>query len=429
MKIGFAKVDITPPIGVYLAGYFQRDRPSIGVHDPLYSRAIAIVDGEKVFAAASVDVLGISLDLFRLVEKYVRELLGDVGIEFSVSAIHTHSGPDLYGMYADFDEVLYELTARRIASSIILAYRNAEDCTGVFHGIGEVGEVAVNRRDPIRGIVDPRVHVVKFECSSAGVVLSNYSCHAVVLGHNNFMISADYPGALNSFVDRASNYNSIFFNGACGDINPFTPNTDLSRVYDRSAGTFGDVEWMGTILGCEVVKQAALARKIAYPRLELKSLELKLKTVKPPYSLSEIDELLSRAEEEYFRAISRGESGFEERWRLFTYMVARHQLENYVDEVTALIKIACLSRDLAMVFVPSEVLVRVGLMIKERSPFRNTLVIAYSNGYFGYMPTAEEYELGGYEVSFPYSIVERGSAEYMVNKVVDALSELKSQYS
>lgn len=48
----------------------------------------------------------------------------------------------------------------------------------------------------------------------------------------------------------------------------------------------------------------------------------------------------------------------------------------------------------AIVILPSEVLVEIGLKIKEGSPFKNTLVAGYCNGYFGYIPTERDYEEG-----------------------------------
>lgn len=79
------------------------------------------------------------------------------------------------------------------------------------------------------------------------------------MGHNNLQISADYSGALNQYVKILTGGFPVFLNGACGDINPLTRGTDLTKVYDRSIGTFEDVEWMGRILACEAVKTAELS--------------------------------------------------------------------------------------------------------------------------------------------------------------------------
>ncbi|MDZ4200345.1 MAG: hypothetical protein U1E27_13800 [Kiritimatiellia bacterium] len=53
--------------------------------------------------------------------------------------------------------------------------------------------------------------------------------------------------------------------------------------------------------------------------------------------------------------------------------------------------------DGALISSPAENLVEVGLRLKRRSPFRHTLIAAFSNGYVHYGTPAAEYERGGYE--------------------------------
>ena len=47
----------------------------------------------------------------------------------------------------------------------------------------------------------------------------------------------------------------------------------------------------------------------------------------------------------------------------------------------------------------AEMLVEVGLNVKQASPFEHTYVAAYSNGYIHYGPPASAYPKGGYEVT------------------------------
>ena len=46
MKAGIAKIDITPPLGANLNGYY-RERYSDHVIEPLYATALAFSDGGK----------------------------------------------------------------------------------------------------------------------------------------------------------------------------------------------------------------------------------------------------------------------------------------------------------------------------------------------------------------------------------------------
>jgi hypothetical protein len=53
--------------------------------------------------------------------------------------------------------------------------------------------------------------------------------------------------------------------------------------------------------------------------------------------------------------------------------------------------------DLAIVTIPCEVFADIGREIKQKSPFRHTMVVALANGYNGYLPTPKQHALGGYE--------------------------------
>ncbi len=53
--------------------------------------------------------------------------------------------------------------------------------------------------------------------------------------------------------------------------------------------------------------------------------------------------------------------------------------------------------DLAVCGIPFETFVEIGLDLKKRSPFPQTMVIGLANGRHGYLPTPEQHKLGGYE--------------------------------
>ena len=58
LKVGFAEVDITPPLGTRMAGFFE-DRLVEGVHDPLFCRAMAIDNGEHPLIILTCDLLSL----------------------------------------------------------------------------------------------------------------------------------------------------------------------------------------------------------------------------------------------------------------------------------------------------------------------------------------------------------------------------------
>jgi phosphotransferase system glucose/maltose/N-acetylglucosamine-specific IIC component len=55
-QAGFAKVDITPPIGVWLMGFGARLHGATGMHDPLYATALVLCMGaEKIAIVVDLD--------------------------------------------------------------------------------------------------------------------------------------------------------------------------------------------------------------------------------------------------------------------------------------------------------------------------------------------------------------------------------------
>ena len=81
-----------------------------------------------------------------------------------------------------------------------------------------------------------------------------------------------------------------------------------------------------------------------------------------------------------------------------------------------------LARDVAVVLLPGEVFVELGLEIKRRSPFANTLVIELSNDNPAYIPTEKAFGEGSYEIV--NSRIAPGGGERMVAEALRLLDGL-----
>ena len=53
--------------------------------------------------------------------------------------------------------------------------------------------------------------------------------------------------------------------------------------------------------------------------------------------------------------------------------------------------------DLMLWGAPVELFCEISMAVREASPFRNTFYFGYTNGWIGYLPTAEGFREGGYE--------------------------------
>lgn len=81
--------------------------------------------------------------------------------------------------------------------------------------------------------------------------------------------------------------------------------------------------------------------------------------------------------------------------------------------------------DVALVGVPAEYFTQLGLDIKNRSPFRHTLIAELANDWIGYLPNLEGHKLGGYQVWTGYhSYAEPGTGERIADLAVAMLHDL-----
>jgi len=80
--------------------------------------------------------------------------------------------------------------------------------------------------------------------------------------------------------------------------------------------------------------------------------------------------------------------------------------------------------DLATCTIPFEVFAEIGLELEKRSPFSETMVISAANGRYGYSPTPEQHELGGYETWLGANYVEKDSSVIVTDNLTEMLAEL-----
>lgn len=81
-----------------------------------------------------------------------------------------------------------------------------------------------------------------------------------------------------------------------------------------------------------------------------------------------------------------------------------------------------LDADTALVGLPCEIFVELGLAIKKDSPFKNTIVMSICNDRPSYVPTRKAFKEGSYEIS--NARVKPEAGEMLVATTVKLLSEL-----
>ncbi|MGI5818665.1 MAG: neutral/alkaline non-lysosomal ceramidase N-terminal domain-containing protein [Armatimonadota bacterium] len=409
LRAGTAVIDVTPPLGTFMGGYAAREHGAEGVHDPLHAKALALAAGDASLLLITCDVISFNYEYIDPVRARIEAATGIPAANVLVSNSHTHSGPLTHGVLGDdlIDEQYLDVLAAKLVSVAEIAASKLRPATVGF--ARAEASVGYNRREmlqeeplegaPLRGPLAPWVDVMAVR-DEAGAFLAAWFCHAahaVVLGGDNYLISADWPGAAQAAIEAVHpGCAAMFAQGCCGDINairsrPGTFEEVRSRGYEIAGAVIGAMERAEPITG---ISLASVSRTIEMP-------------LQDPPPADEVAAEIAALREQRADAEAAGDAVFEQvfRWRIRRreQFLELAPVEAHV--LTRPLKATALRIGPAVIVgLPGEVLVEYALWIERDSPFERTIVPAYTNGMVGYVATASAIVRGGYEVhgSFDY---------------------------
>ncbi|WP_276497313.1 neutral/alkaline non-lysosomal ceramidase N-terminal domain-containing protein [Pontibacter litorisediminis] len=231
VQVGWAKVNITPPVGTPLAGYGKRLGMAYEqVHDSAWVRTIAFSNGNTEAYYVALDLLIVPMQVLQELEKVYPEL-GLKPEQVYLTATHSHTSFGGWGkklgikfMSGKYDAELVTQLARQIAQSITLARQNLQP-TKVGFGSTSAASLVKNRllddednpyyedRQEKR---DTALRFLKFEREDGTTaVLSVFSAHPTILPSDDPTLSRDYPGVLVDELEERVSFAS-FSAGAVG---------------------------------------------------------------------------------------------------------------------------------------------------------------------------------------------------------------------
>jgi hypothetical protein len=341
VRAGAATIDITPPAGLAMSGFGARTAAAVGAHDRLTARAVAVDDTAIVCA----DVVGLHEDSCARIRQRCR--LPDANVV--VTALHTHGGPvsmpGRLGAPLDFSYLarLEQACVRAVDQAVA-----AQSVARLQFGAGADPGIARNRRHD-GGIVDPALPVLRLVANDGAViaVVVAYACHPVVLGADNLLWTADYPGFVRHAIERHyPGAIAVFLTGCAGDANTghkVSASFNLAAKTDRS---FAAAERIGERI-------AAMAFTAPARRME-GVVAIGSTTLALPFAVP-------------------GLAPWPARVTVLRWCGVR------------------------IIALPGEIFAATALHIRGAlgGP---TLTVAYADGVPGYFPPADEYPHGGYEV-------------------------------
>lgn len=394
--IGVGGEDITPPVGIYLAGFAARTEPSTAVYHPLKANAIAIDDGNEPLIIASAEILGF-YEHTEEVRSRISALTGVVPANVVLSGSHTHCGPCIREMdrhrHGDLDEDYIERLLDSVTRCAKTAWETRSPARLRF-GNGHC-DIAVSRRksDGKGGVEwkpgpgaphDHEVPVLAVESPEGELrsVIFSYACHPT--SRSGTLIGGDYVCYAYDHVEAMHpGVTAFFLQGCAGDQKTRPVDPAENRFIQRNIQEIRDI---GVLLGESVVRVLASGG---------------LDQVTGPVSVRQdvIGLDTEPIDMDLVRAGLKADQGYIQAW-------ARHLLdsvENNAPVVTNIpfeIQTVRFGNALALVTLAGEMTVEHGLRLKRELGSRvdNVMVLAYTNDIVGYVPVRRQIPEGGYEV-------------------------------
>ena len=442
LEAGASRAIITTPIGIRMIGYTVQECFSDGVDRDLTATALVLTDGELKIALLACDLVFIQPPLVDAIRASIGARLGIPAAHVLINCSHTHLGPMLHGWQpcspeqTALQERYMALLSDALSGVAAMADGRRQPARiGAGKGSAPLG---INRREKLpdgrvvigenfSGAVDHEVGVLRID-DLAGRPLATVMCaaaHTVVLGPKTSILSPDYVGPAREIVERATGALSLFFQGACGNVNP--------RCGIGSGGPeqFDDRDRLGAMLGGEVLKTWATIRThnrhgprrivqsvatvsvwdyetvpaatIEHFSLATRRLTLKLSPL-PDRKAAEQTLAMHRRELDEARAAGAalGKINVCEKLVAWAELVLQTVNAGQNPPTRNLDFWALRINDIGIVAVSGEPFAELGLEVKRRSPLANTLFLGYSNGCLGYLPTPEAFPQGGMEVHESY---------------------------
>jgi neutral ceramidase len=457
-RAGAATGDITPELGSMIIGGFS-PTPAKHVHDPLQVRALVLDDGVERLAIVICDNIGLPREVCDEAKRLTRERSGLEPSRVLLAATHTHSGVTAgtetsigpnNGRGPDDIAAYQRLIATRVADTIQRAInqlqparigwgRGAEP-SQVFNRRWHVADEAL-RRNPFGGVdtvrmnppagspallepagpTDPEIPFLAVQTLDGHplALLAAYSLHYVG-GVPSGVVSADYfavfctriaelLGADRPRDPRSAPFVALLANGTSGDIN----NVDF-RARRAPQPPFAQMHRVANMVAAEVYRAYQTVEYKERVTLGARYEELTLRSRRPT------PEMMTRA-----RAVL-ARTGPGPEWHPRETSYARRVLQRAEAPETLLVPVQAIRiGDVAVMAVPAETFAETGLELKARAPFPHAFTISLANGYYGYMPSTRQLELGGYESWVGTNRLEAGAAPKITATLLRMLGEMK----
>jgi len=232
---------------LYLAGG-KANRPFIDVHDNLYVKAMVVSNRTNNITMLTFDCIGLLYPQLQAIRSRIKAELPLIDPEHIVmSSTHTHSGPDVVGIWgkdlahSGVNDKHMQLIVDRAVEAIKEATQ-ARKPVNISFGSGSFGE------DWVKNISEPEeldrtVSIIQLtDLNGKNIaMLTNFACHPTIMDDASTAASSDYVWGYYKYLDSAQGGVNMFLQGAIGGwIQPEgVPHTyEQANYYGTSLGKY-----------------------------------------------------------------------------------------------------------------------------------------------------------------------------------------------
>lgn len=379
-SIGVAKVDITPDYPVRMQGYAVRKTEATNAAQRLWAKALAIGDKEPALFL-TVDNCGIQATM---VDELAQRLAKD-GVKrerIALCSSHTHSAPAVAGFAPNLfvqdlpaeEKGRIERYTKELTDKLEQLARRALKDRKPGQLAWSVGEVkfAKNRRSQ-GGPVDHTLPVLRATDAQGKLraIIANYACHCTTLGGDFNQFHGDWAGYAQEYLERNHPGAVGLISIGCGaDANP-NPRGEVAHAQQHAEELAAEVKRLldrtfvplKNILECRA-KEIALPFQKHFPREQWEE-------------RAKRGGIVGYHAKKNLARMDRGEA-------LPTTLPYRVSTWNFGD-------------DLAMVFLPGEVVIDYAVRLKKDFDASRLWIAAYANDVPCYIPSKRILQEGGYE--------------------------------
>jgi hypothetical protein len=245
-------------VGTPLAGYGDRKgKPSTGVHDEIFVKALAVSDGTDIAVIVGADMLIIPENVADMVRERVSKQTPLTANEILFNASHNHSGPGGFApgfaskaFNGPYDPNIPDFLAKAFTEAIVEAYRTLEPAKVTYGGL-DAPEYIRNRTRRDAPVDSELSYMIIEQEDGDGCFLVSYSAHPTVLGGDNMEFTGEYPGFLMRRITEKTGAEAIYLGGAVGSMSHRAPEAD--NAFDRCRA-------MGQALADKVIRDIASTR-------------------------------------------------------------------------------------------------------------------------------------------------------------------------